>query len=267
MHAVIDHQPPMATQDRRGAAADLETLPSRHRAGKGMVRHELAEAVSADARGQPAIGDPDRLPMEIHGTACRLPDFLLRARAREQRPVHERDRGLAEGVLNPGREQARVLVVHAIERDAIERPESLPAPCAARSADHPRPRARYVVRRATAPCRSSHTAARARHRISAGPRSRRRSPTIRSRLLAAARSPMRSTPLRIAGTVEQHTRDADARIVAASHQTREQIELPVWPSHRRRVEDALDLMGIARLRLHDHADPLHREVRHGPSWL
>ena len=81
------------------------------------------------------------------------------------------------------------------------------------------------------------------------------------------RDPHALDATRIAGTVKQHARDADPRIVAASHQTREQIELPVPGSHGGGVEDALDLMGVARLRLHDHADPLHREVRHGRSPL
>ena len=60
---------------------------------------------------------------------------------------------------------------------------------------------------------------------------------------------------RIAGVVEQYPRDANARIVAASHETRKKVKLPIPRANGSRVEDALHLVRVAHPRFHDRADP------------
>src|SRR5438128_562450 len=58
---------------------------------------------------------------------------------------------------------------------------------------------------------------------------------------------------RIAGTVEQHTSDPDAGIIAVGHKPWKEIELPVLAAYGSRIEDTLHLVRIVWPRLHDHA--------------
>ena len=47
---------------------------------------------------------------------------------------------------------------------------------------------------------------------------------------------------RIAGLIEPHARDADARVVAPRDEPRKQVELTIRPTNGRRIQDAFDLL-------------------------
>jgi hypothetical protein len=49
----------------------------------------------------------------------------------------------------------------------------------------------------------------------------------------------------VASLIELHASNADARIISLCDQPREEIELAVWTARGRRIQDALDLMGIS----------------------
>src|SRR5664280_1069144 len=68
---------------------------------------------------------------------------------------------------------------------------------------------------------------------------------------------------RIARSIEPHSRDADARVVAAADKPGEQVELTIRATNGSRVEDALDLVGVARLRLHDRPQAVQLEACRG----
>lgn len=78
---------------------------------------------------------------------------------------------------------------------------------------------------------------------------------------------------RIARLVEDDPRNADARKIARCDKSRKKVELPVRTAHGRWIQHAFDLVGIARLRLHDLPEALqlesvNRDVRnHGSVFL
>ncbi len=87
-----------------------------------MVRGEPAEAlVLAHFEAHRAVRDPDALAIEIDLASRRLAGGLLRTGAREERPVKHRQLRMARRVGNGDGEEARILVVHVIERDATVR--------------------------------------------------------------------------------------------------------------------------------------------------
>ncbi len=130
MDTVIDHQPPVAAHDGWRAAADFEALPLRFGAGQSVMCDKLTTLLAFFSHA--AIRDPDAFAVNIHRTRRGLPHLLFRARAREQRPVHERDGGLAEGIGNERGKHTGIFVVHTIKGDTIIRmkgcePDSTPA--------------------------------------------------------------------------------------------------------------------------------------------
>ena len=67
---------------------------------------------------------------------------------------------------------------------------------------------------------------------------------------------------RIAGFIEPHSGNADARIIALRHQSRKEVQLAIRAASGRRIQDALDLLGIPRLRLHQHSQALQFKSTH-----
>ena len=61
---------------------------------------------------------------------------------------------------------------------------------------------------------------------------------------------------RVARLVEPHARDADPRVIALRDQARKKIELAVATASRSRVQHALKLQRIIRLRLHNDPEAL-----------
>ena len=255
MHAVIDHQPAMATHDGRRAAADFEALPPRLGAGQSVMCDELAEVTLLAFRAHAAIRDPNAFSMNIHGAGRGLAHLFFRTRSREQRPVHERDGGLAERVRNQRGKHAGVLVVHAIKGDAIDRDERLQARFDASGANHRRWRLQFADRGAKAPCTSSHSAATARHKLCAGPRIPRRSRTVRSRPPAPKPCPCvrRPSDRRRCRTTHGRSR-CENNCREPRDAERDKVAHPSCPNGRR-IENAFHLIRVAGLRLHHHADP------------
>jgi len=71
---------------------------------------------------------------------------------------------------------------------------------------------------------------------------------------------------RISRFVEAHARDPDARVVAAPHQARKEIELTVGAANGPGVEHPFALERIARLGLHDDTESLHVKAAHRRSF-
>jgi hypothetical protein len=61
---------------------------------------------------------------------------------------------------------------------------------------------------------------------------------------------------RISGVIEFYASDADARIVVLCDEPRKQVKLAIRAASGRRIQDAFDLMRIARFRLHQHSQAL-----------
>ena len=67
---------------------------------------------------------------------------------------------------------------------------------------------------------------------------------------------------RIAGLIESNAGDADARIIASRHEPWKQIELAIRAADGSRIQDAFDLLWIARLRLHHQPQSLQLKSAH-----
>src|ERR1700692_4699997 len=67
---------------------------------------------------------------------------------------------------------------------------------------------------------------------------------------------------RIAGRVENHTGDADTRILARPDQSRKEKEMTIGATGRSRIDYPFGLLRIAGLRLHDLAQALQLKTTH-----
>jgi len=179
--------------------------------------------------------------------------LFFRTRSREQRPVHERDGGLAGGVRNQRGKHAGVLVVHVIKSDAIVGMKG----CKAEST----PLEQII---GNGDC-DSRTAARKRRvghnvmlqRLDISDTRILASPAIPGQFVVGLRLQSYAHALdarRIARTVEQHTGNPDARKIAASNETRKEVKLPIPSPNCCRIEDALHFIRVADLGLHHRAD-------------
>src|SRR5581483_7512928 len=102
MYAMIDDQPPMPAHDRRCATADLESFPRLDGLSQWMMRDELAEVMLLALLAHAAIRDPDAFPVRVRRVGSGSANFFFGARAREQRPVQERDDRPAERARDQG---------------------------------------------------------------------------------------------------------------------------------------------------------------------
>lgn len=123
-HAAVHDQPAVRGEDGRRAAADFEPLPRRHRSGQPVMRGKVTQMPwLAALDGHGAVGNPDAFPIEISYAGCRVACLFLWTRAGKERPVQERQRRLSRGIRNSDREDAGVLIVNAVERNAVIRLE------------------------------------------------------------------------------------------------------------------------------------------------
>ena len=67
---------------------------------------------------------------------------------------------------------------------------------------------------------------------------------------------------RIAGFVELYAGNADARIIALRDKPWKQVKLTVRATNGSRIQDAFDLLRVARLRLHDQPQTLQLKATH-----
>src|SRR5882724_11101228 len=59
--------------------------------------------------------------------------------------------------------------------------------------------------------------------------------------------------VRISVIIEADARDADSRIIVSSHQSREEIKLPIGAADCSRVQDTFYFQRVAGFRLHQHS--------------
>ena len=67
---------------------------------------------------------------------------------------------------------------------------------------------------------------------------------------------------RIASFIEPYSGNADTRVIPPRNQPREEVKFAVRATSGSRIQDAFDLLGIARLRLHQHSQALQRKPTH-----
>ena len=117
---MVDDKPAVAGEDGRSPAADLELFPRRNRGGQAVMQTEMAEVRRRAVRySRRAVRDPDALAGEIDVARCVMAGHFLRTGAREEWPVHDRHRHLSGWIRNCDREDTCVLVVHAVEVEAL----------------------------------------------------------------------------------------------------------------------------------------------------
>jgi len=62
--------------------------------------------------------------------------------------------------------------------------------------------------------------------------------------------------------IEPYPCNADARVIPLRGQPGEEVELTIRAANGSRIQDALDLLGITRLRLHHEPEALQRKSIH-----
>src|ERR1017187_1915664 len=108
----------------RGAAADFEPLPGRNRGGQPVMGGKMAQMTRITAlNGHGTVGNPDAFPIEIGYARCRIACLFLRTSSWKKRPVQNRQGRLSRWIRNGDRKDAGILVVHAVELNALIRQE------------------------------------------------------------------------------------------------------------------------------------------------
>src|ERR1700728_1498447 len=229
------------------------------------MRSKLAEAkwfpaLRALRRGR-AVGNPDAFPIEIHLTAGGAARGFLGSRAGKKRPVQHGQFRLPGWIRNGGGEEAGIFVIHTGKLDAVIRAEgseaqTLPMEEVLRLGQG-NPWAVRGIRRVSHQVvleRLHESDARVLAAAAVGP------PLIVGFRLQCDAQPLDACG--IAGFVEAYSCNANARVIASSDQPGEQIELTIRATNGSRVQDALRLQGITRLRLHHQADALQFKSAH-----
>jgi hypothetical protein len=226
------------------------------------MRGELGqEVVPITLRGHGAVGDPDALPVEVHLTRLAVAGGLLRACAREERPVKDGQFCPPRWVRDGDGEEAGILVVHTAEVDAVlpklSKPQALPM--------------QQVLRYGQGDAWAGGRQRRVGHHVASE-----RFDKGDTRVLAAAAAvgpplvisfglehnaePLH--PARVAGSIEQGPGNTNARVIARRNQPREEVKLPIRATGGSRVEDTFGLQRVARFRLHHLPQALQPKARH-----
>ena len=157
-------------------------------------------------------------------------------------------------IRNGDREEAGVLIIHAVQCNTITRsergkPQTLPVEEIFRYGQR---NARTIGRK----CRISHHVALKRlHEGDTGIFAA--ATTIRPALVLGLRLQCNAKPFdpcRIARFIEPHPRNSDARIISFCDESGKEVKLTIGPASRRRIENAFHLLRIAWLGFHYHAD-------------
>jgi hypothetical protein len=216
---------------------------------------ELAETIGSGAfQCHGAIGDPDAFPVEIQFAGRRAPRGFLWTGAGKKRPVENGQLRLPGWIGNGDREEARVFVIHVVKFDTVIRtegrePQTLPVEEVLRYSQgdpwHPGRKRRvghYIALKRFYEGNTRILAATA----AIGPA------LIIGFGLQRDAEPL--DPCRIASLVEPHPRDADTRVIIFRDQSREEVKLTIRATRSSRIQDPFDLLRIARLRFHYHAE-------------
>ena len=177
---------------------------------------------------------------------------LLWASARKKRAVEHTEFQFPGGVRDCDREQARIFVIHVAQFNAVPmsvgcQAETLPVEEVLRQGQSdPWPLGRK--------CGVGHDVALERFyerhtgiltaAAAIGP------PFIIGFRLQCNAEPLDAS--RIAGFVESHSRNPDARIISFRYHPRKQIEFPIGSANGCWIQDAFDFHGIAGFRFHQH---------------
>ena len=208
------------------------------------------------------VGNPDALSMEIHHAGRRLADRFLGTSSGKERSVEDGHCRFPIRIGNGHGEDAGILVVHAVELDAFIRaegrePQTLPV--------------EQVLREGQGNPRAFGRKRRVSHHVTlevfakSNPRILTASAAVRPQLVIRFGLQCDAEPLdarRVAGLIELHSCDADARVIPLRDQTREEVKLTIRAANPGRVQDPFDLQRIARLGLHHHPKPLHLKSSH-----
>ena len=205
-----------------------------------MMGRKLAESTSFTAvQRRRAVRNPDALPLQIHLTGRGMASGLLRPSTGEKRPVEDGQFRVPGWIRNGDGKEAGVFIVHIGEFDALPTGRSSRARGASSGKDPPIRPARSVG--LGRKCRVGHHVA--------PERFHERDPRILAPALAAGlqlivgfRFQCDAKPLdscRIAGVIEPHSCDADARIVSLRDQPRKEVELAIGAAGRGWIQDAL----------------------------
>ena len=224
---------------------------------------ELAEAMLVAFLAHAAIRDPNAFSMNIHGAGRRLAHLFFRPGSREKRPMHESNGRLAEGVrVSLGKTRRPCRPRHRMR--CHYRDETLPARSRRQWNKSSDTAIAIWARGAKTPCRSSHIAATARHKLCADPRILRRAPqfVVGLRLQRDAHTLDTLSDRRRCRTVREGYRYANnCREPRAAERGKAALPSPDCC----RIEDAFHFVRITGLRLHYRADPIQLEVRYRRS--
>src|ERR1017187_1188100 len=88
------------------------------------MRGKVAQVTWITTRdGHGTVGNPDAFPIEIGYARCRIAYLFLRTSSWKERPVQDRQGWLSRWIRNGDRKDAGILVVHAVELNALIRQE------------------------------------------------------------------------------------------------------------------------------------------------
>src|ERR1017187_3225004 len=84
------------------------------------MRGKVAQVTWITTRdGHGTVGNPDAFPIEIGYAGCRVACLFFRTSSGKERPVQDRQRWLSRWIRNGDRKDAGILVVHAVELNAL----------------------------------------------------------------------------------------------------------------------------------------------------
>src|SRR5580704_10961041 len=87
-HSVVNHEPPVPSQNRGSTRANLQPLPRSYRSGQAMMRVEQAKATRCEIPWwHRTVGDPDALVVGIHPPPAIVTRGVLRRGAGKKGPV------------------------------------------------------------------------------------------------------------------------------------------------------------------------------------
>jgi hypothetical protein len=176
--------------------------------------------------------------------------------------VQKRQCRLPRWIRNSDWEEAGILIVNAVELNAVVRPEG--------SQPHALP-VEQILRFGKGDPWASRRKCRVSHHVVP-----KRFDERDTRILAATaavgpplvigfRLQYDAEPLdacRIAGSIKPNSCNADARVISPRDQSREEVECTIRATNGRRIQDAFDLLGIPRFRLHQQPQALQLKSTH-----
>src|ERR1700677_3975029 len=112
----------MPGQDGRSACANFQPCPRSNGRGQSVMRIKQAKVLwFGNLRRHRAVGNPDAFMVEVHLARPTMAGGLLGTSAGEKGPMEKSHLHFSGVVGDGGREEARILVIHMHEIDAVIR--------------------------------------------------------------------------------------------------------------------------------------------------